>query len=315
MKREKIYEGLWLLLFVVIMTLMASTVIIDNIPNISFIKLPYVDLRITTLHIPILIAVVLKDRRFGLYLGLLFGIFSMISGFYPTGNETEVAIQELFKNPLISVLPRILFGAFAYYLWTYFKKLFQKDWLGYTLLAVTLSGVGYLIYRFAMYELEIPIAGSIAITVLIVALLGYLYFKVESVTASMFLTGLIATLLHSVMVLTMLALIYSKFILEITGSESIINWASGVIFTNALIEAVIAAIITPIIARPIISYVTGKKVTEYKETTDVVEKDIKKENKRLDSIKNKLKSIKKDKSAKKESKPVTESTNKEVLES
>jgi uncharacterized membrane protein len=81
---------------------------------------------ITIMHIPVLLAVMLvwthkdKSRRpdisalaSGITVGAVFGIFSLIlAAMMPTG-----ALDPLFVNPGISVLPRILLGAAAWVLW------------------------------------------------------------------------------------------------------------------------------------------------------------------------------------------------------
>ena len=81
---------------------------------------------ITIMHIPVLLAVMLtglyKAKRAkvdisalisGLTVGAVFGIFSLIlAAISPTG-----ALDPLFVNPGVSVLPRILLGLFAWLLW------------------------------------------------------------------------------------------------------------------------------------------------------------------------------------------------------
>jgi uncharacterized membrane protein len=81
---------------------------------------------ITIMHIPVLLAVMLscmyKDTNrtpdmsalvSGITVGAVFGIFSLIlAAMMPTG-----ALDPLFVNPGVSVLPRILLGIVAWILW------------------------------------------------------------------------------------------------------------------------------------------------------------------------------------------------------
>ncbi|MFA6856686.1 MAG: ECF transporter S component [Treponema sp.] len=81
---------------------------------------------ITIMHIPVLLAVMLiclyKDKSYkpdisalvsGITVGAVFGIFSlMLAAMMPTG-----ALDPLFVNPGVSILPRMLLGVVAWILW------------------------------------------------------------------------------------------------------------------------------------------------------------------------------------------------------
>ncbi len=59
---------------------------------------------ITVLHIPAIIGAILEGPLIGAGIGAIFGIFSLIQA-----NITPVGIDMAFRNPLVSVVPRILF--------------------------------------------------------------------------------------------------------------------------------------------------------------------------------------------------------------
>lgn len=68
---------------------------------------------ITIMHIPVLLAVMLTGGASGLAVGTVFGVFSLIlAAITPTG-----ALDPLFVNPAVSVLPRILLACGAWFLW------------------------------------------------------------------------------------------------------------------------------------------------------------------------------------------------------
>lgn len=59
---------------------------------------------ITILHIPVLIGSHVLGKKYGILLGFIFGLTSMIQAFMTLG------INAPFTNPILSVLPRMLFG-------------------------------------------------------------------------------------------------------------------------------------------------------------------------------------------------------------
>jgi uncharacterized membrane protein len=95
-----------------------ALVVVLGITRLGFISLsPAVSL--TIMHIPVLLAVMFAGFGGGLSVGAVFGIFSLIqAAMSPTG-----ALDPLFKNPLISVLPRMLFAAAAWLIWRGLRKI------------------------------------------------------------------------------------------------------------------------------------------------------------------------------------------------
>lgn len=95
----------------------AIVVVLGLVPNLGFITInPFVGF--TIIHIPILIGGYYGGRRVGGFLGTVFGLMSLFVAFTrPTG-----ALDPIFTNPLVSVLPRFLIGYFAYDVLTFFRK-------------------------------------------------------------------------------------------------------------------------------------------------------------------------------------------------
>lgn len=99
------------------------------IPQIGFVTLmPGVS--VVLVHIPVLVGVFLLPRRFGILLGLFFGIGSFIAALIYAQQPVDLA----FRNPLISVLPRILFALAAYYVFVLLKKVENSFKLGKTMI-------------------------------------------------------------------------------------------------------------------------------------------------------------------------------------
>lgn len=59
---------------------------------------------ITLLHLPTILGAILEGPLVGTGIGAIFGIFSLMQA-----NMTPVGLDIAFRNPLVSVLPRILF--------------------------------------------------------------------------------------------------------------------------------------------------------------------------------------------------------------
>lgn len=76
---------------------------------------------ITIMHIPAIIGAILEGSFVGAGIDAIFGIFSLFQA-----NQTPAGIDTLFRNPLVSVLPRILFPVITwglYYLVSRWKKI------------------------------------------------------------------------------------------------------------------------------------------------------------------------------------------------
>jgi uncharacterized membrane protein len=104
---------------------------------------------LTIMHIPVIIGAVLEGPVVGLVVGLIFGIFSLIQASIPNG-----IVDPLFRNPLISVLPRLFIGPVAWLVWSALSKSLPK------LPAVGLVTAG--------------VVGSLVNTVLVLGMIGLL---------------------------------------------------------------------------------------------------------------------------------------------
>lgn len=93
------------------------------VPQLGFITVGIVAL--TIIHIPVLIGGFFGGRKVTLGLALIFGLASMSQALIRPVSFVDV----LFQNPLVSVLPRFLFGASIVYLSFAFKKLFSNPYL------------------------------------------------------------------------------------------------------------------------------------------------------------------------------------------
>lgn len=88
---------------IVFFSILAALIIILVVTGAGFIYIgtfAYV----TILHIPVLIGSHVLGKKYGILLGFIFGLTSMIQAFMTLG------INAPFTNPILSVLPRMVFG-------------------------------------------------------------------------------------------------------------------------------------------------------------------------------------------------------------
>lgn len=109
--------------------------------------IPLGPLNVTTLHVPALIGALVEGPKVGAFVGLIFGCYSLWQNI-----TAPNILSPLFYNPLISVLPRIVFPILA---WLIYKSLWRvsqgpkliiASFLGTALHTIMVMGLIYLLY-------------------------------------------------------------------------------------------------------------------------------------------------------------------------
>lgn len=111
--------------------------------------IPIGPLSATTMHLPVIIGAVLEGPVVGLIIGAIFGGFSL----YQAASGGSV-LAPLFMNPLVSILPRLLIGPCAYFVFRGVQKLTKKRALsaGCAAVAGTLTNtVGVMGFIYILY--------------------------------------------------------------------------------------------------------------------------------------------------------------------
>jgi uncharacterized membrane protein len=101
---------------------------------------------LTIMAVPVIIGAILEGPLVGLFIGLIFGVFSMIQAAVAPNGPTDV----WFTNPLLSVLPRLFIGPVAWLLWSGLQR--------WPIVGMIVSGI----------------AGSLTNTVLVLGMIGVL---------------------------------------------------------------------------------------------------------------------------------------------
>lgn len=123
MRNQRVLEMTTLGIFSAIIFIMSF------VPWLGFIPLGFTDL--TIIHIPVLVGGIFGGKRLAIGLGTAFGFASWTQALLRASGFAIV-----FQNPLVSVLPRILFGISIYLLFMLFGKISKSSFIQIALTAV-----------------------------------------------------------------------------------------------------------------------------------------------------------------------------------
>ena len=103
----------------VIGVLSAISIMMSMLPFIGYI--PIGPTKATIMHIPVIIGAIIEGPVVGATIGLIFGLTSLWNAM------TQPTITSIFfLNPLVSILPRVLIGVVAYYVYQGIYKISKK---------------------------------------------------------------------------------------------------------------------------------------------------------------------------------------------
>ena len=103
----------------VIAVLSAISIMMSMLPFIGYI--PIGPTKATIMHIPVIIGAIIEGPVVGATIGLIFGLTSLWNAM------TQPTITSIFfLNPLVSILPRVLIGVVAYYVYQGIYKISKK---------------------------------------------------------------------------------------------------------------------------------------------------------------------------------------------
>ena len=111
--------------------LLAILILQDFIPALG--NIPIGPLSLTTLQITVMIGAVVMGPNTGMLLGGTWGVITWLRAFfYPSSPLAPL----IFTNPLIAIVPRLLVGLVAGYLFLWLRKVMKQRW------ALTIVGGG-----------------------------------------------------------------------------------------------------------------------------------------------------------------------------
>jgi len=134
---------------------LSALVIVLGATGLGFIPLPLG--AVTILQVPVIIGAVLEGPVVGLFIGLLFGLFSIVQAALMGATPLDLAF---LNYPWIAIVPRVLIGPAAFFVYALVSGSYRKKEPG---LARTTAGTALG-----------AIAGSLVNTVLVLAAFGLL---------------------------------------------------------------------------------------------------------------------------------------------
>lgn len=152
----------------------ALVMLLSFVPYIGYIKLPFLAIQATTIHIPVIVGSILLGPKCGAVLGGVFGLTSLINNTIQPGIisfcfSPFIDLGDgLGGNPLsliICFVPRILVGIVPYYVYKGFRKIGG------------ISGV-----KNKLWLLMAGVCGSLTNTVLVMGMI-YLFFGTQYAAA------------------------------------------------------------------------------------------------------------------------------------
>ncbi len=192
-----------------VMTAVFSALIIlmAFVPGLGYIPLGAINA--TTVHIPVIIGAIFLGPKCGAFLGMVFGLTSLINNSFVNPNLTSFVFSPFIsgggiKSIIICFVPRILIGIVAYYTFVGVRKLL-KNMKGSKTVALAVGGV----------------LGSITNTLLVMGGIFFL-FKAEYSSAK----DLAETTLH-------------KFIMGVIGTVGVPEAIVAGILTVAIGQALL----------------------------------------------------------------------------
>ncbi len=231
----------------------AVVMLMSLIPQIGFITV-FPGVSVTLVHVPVLIGVFLLPKRYSWFLGLFFGLGSLIASAMYGATPFDYA----FIYPWISILPRIVFAVAAAYIYDGFKWLFTK----FKDARVVSFSIIALITIFAfVYGIKAVTANSstdissitLPLSLVLATIFIGLYFNFivkDREEYNIYPSAIIlSTLVHTVLVLGTVALFRPGLFYDTFGtSQSVVTILYSIAAANGLIEALVATIIgVPII--------------------------------------------------------------------
>lgn len=121
--KEKIREMTLLAIFIAIIAVLGLVPSFGlGSSSLGFIRIAP-NIEATIIHIPVLIGGTLLGRKMSIYLGLAFGVVSLIAAF--------IYASPLFVYPWVSVLPRLVFGLVIYDVMQFFQRLIRNKYLAF----------------------------------------------------------------------------------------------------------------------------------------------------------------------------------------
>lgn len=226
----------------VISSMLGAVTIVLGLTPLGFIPLGL--LNATTMHIPVIIAAILEGPIVGAAVGLIFGISSMVKAF-----TMPMPTSFVFWNPLIAIVPRILIGVVAYYVYAALKNI-QPKFLKVLSIVFNIAIICFLanmIYRIFTAD-KLLITNLLATLLILITFVIILFININMKFENFALSAaaFCASLTNSVLVLGGIYLFYAEaFVMKIGQNPNMAGRIlMGIGVTSSIPEAIVAVLVT-----------------------------------------------------------------------
>ncbi len=138
---------------IAILGMLTAIVLIQNfVPVVGYIPIPPINP--TIIHITVIIAALTLGYKNGMILGLVWGVACIIRAFTTPTSPLDILF---FTNPMIAIIPRILVGFVAGYVYQLLKKTKLLDSISMIISAVLASltnTIFVLLFIYLFYRVE-----------------------------------------------------------------------------------------------------------------------------------------------------------------
>lgn len=156
-----------------IVGMLSGITMLLGLTGYGFIPLPM--MKATILHVPVIIGALVAGPRVGAMVGFMFGCFSLFQAI-----TAPVILSFAFLNPLISILPRILIGVGAYYVYIALDKALGKQTVSMAIAALAgsmINTIGVMGGIYLLYAKDFAIARDIPLDNVVNIIIGICTFN------------------------------------------------------------------------------------------------------------------------------------------
>ncbi len=233
---------------IVTTAILAAIAILLGATRLGFIPVPNPSGNATIMHVPAILAGILEGPISGLLVGGIFGLYSFLQATAP-----------FFKDPLVSVVPRLFIGVTPYFAYRALRNI--SPGVGYALTAIIAAlvlWVLYITFQFAPEEPQLSYAGltitgaaalwTYRILGVIIAAIGlwisYLLYKLieegQMEMLALSIAAVVGTLTNTVLVVGML-IVRGWFPAEVIIPAVIPQAVAEIVIAVAITVAVVGA--------------------------------------------------------------------------
>lgn len=189
------------------LAMLCGVLLVMGMTGIGFIPLPVI--KATTMHIPVILGAILLGPKAGAVLGAVFGLCSIwanttspgLLSFAFSPFMTTEGLVGVCKSLWIALGCRTLFGALAGWLWAFFRKVFQKEYVALPITAAVATICHTMLVMGSIYVLltqQYAAAKNVAVTAVFGLIMGTVTASgiPEAIAAAILVTVIGKALLH-----------------------------------------------------------------------------------------------------------------------